>query len=273
MPFAGYKNMAECIQAHSDKADPKAYCAAIMKKAEKDSSMLSCWMCERASFATRDSLEDHAEAVHTHSEVHELLRDAIRKEHGKDNFLRDAADDWVVWASYADDLNDDKLLKASYTISDNGAVTLGKPVEVRRKTTYPQVPGGDETAWLQMDVAATYECKDCSKTFKSLKAMTEHYRNAHDYDGGTAAKRALSSKTEKSSLDTSKDYSTEKRKEMEKKGWAMSGGKFPIADCGDVGDAISRLGQQKGVSNAAVKKHIKKRAKALGCTNKLPDDW
>lgn len=229
MPFAGYKNMAECVQAHSDKADPKAYCASIMKKAEKDSSMLSCWMCERASFATRDSLEDHAEAVHTHSEVHELLRKAIREEHGKDNFLRDAADDWVVWASYADDPNDDKLLKASYTISDNGAVTLGKPVEVRRKTSYPQVPGGEEAAWLQF--------------------VPKGQR-----------------------VDTSKDYSTEKRKEMEKKGHAMKGGKFPIADCGDVKDAISRLGSQKGLSNAAVKRHIKKRAKALNCSN-LPDDW
>lgn len=34
MPFAGYKNFAACVSANSDKANPEAYCAVIMRSVE-----------------------------------------------------------------------------------------------------------------------------------------------------------------------------------------------------------------------------------------------
>src|SRR5574342_252510 len=64
-----------------------------------------------------------------------------------------------------------------------------------------------------------------------------------------------------------KDYSAEKRRELAKKGHAMAGGRYPIVDCGDVKDALHRIGTGKG-SKAAIVAHIRKRAKALGC--KIP---
>ena len=33
-PFAGYTDFEACVAANRDKADPKAYCATIMRKAE-----------------------------------------------------------------------------------------------------------------------------------------------------------------------------------------------------------------------------------------------
>jgi len=35
MPFGGYKNFAACLKANSDKKDPKAYCATIMRATEE----------------------------------------------------------------------------------------------------------------------------------------------------------------------------------------------------------------------------------------------
>lgn len=35
MPFAGYKNFDECVAKNSEKSDPKAYCATIMRKVEE----------------------------------------------------------------------------------------------------------------------------------------------------------------------------------------------------------------------------------------------
>src|SRR5688572_11985478 len=35
MPFAGYKNFAACVKANSDKKDPDAYCATIMRDVEE----------------------------------------------------------------------------------------------------------------------------------------------------------------------------------------------------------------------------------------------
>ena len=35
MPFAGYKDFADCVAKNQDKSDPEAYCAVIMRKVEK----------------------------------------------------------------------------------------------------------------------------------------------------------------------------------------------------------------------------------------------
>ena len=34
MPFAGYRDFADCVRRNSSKRDPKAYCATIQRKAE-----------------------------------------------------------------------------------------------------------------------------------------------------------------------------------------------------------------------------------------------
>ena len=66
-----------------------------------------------------------------------------------------------------------------------------------------------------------------------------------------------------------KDYPEEKRKEFAKKGWALSDGSFPIADCGDVKDAQHRVGTSKH-SPGTIKAHVKKRWRALGCGGREP---
>lgn len=68
-----------------------------------------------------------------------------------------------------------------------------------------------------------------------------------------------------------RDYSPEQRDAMAKDGRAMPDGSFPIADEEDLRNAIQAIGRASDPK--AAKKHIKKRAKALGKTDLLPEDW
>lgn len=74
-------------------------------------------------------------------------------------------------------------------------------------------------------------------------------------------------------LDLFKDYDAETRREFAKKGWAMPDGSYPIADGGDLQNAIHALGRGGNNPHSAIKAHIVKRAKALGLADKLPPDW
>jgi hypothetical protein len=93
-------------------------------------------------------LQDHAEAVHSFNDIERLLGDTIREAYGREAnaltgqernyvWVVDVADDWVVFQ--VESANDCNLYKASYTISADNVVTLGKPVEVVRKTVYDPI--------------------------------------------------------------------------------------------------------------------------------------
>lgn len=68
-----------------------------------------------------------------------------------------------------------------------------------------------------------------------------------------------------------RDVSTEERKKLADKGQAMPDGSFPIANEGDLKNAIQAIGRAKDPD--AAKRHIKKRAKALGKEDLIPEEW
>jgi hypothetical protein len=72
--------------------------------------------------------------------------------------------------------------------------------------------------------------------------------------------------------DLEKKVSAAQRKEYAKTGVAMKNGDFPIPDEGHLRAAIGRLANYTG-NKAAARRHIIKRAKALGKTSMLPKDW
>jgi hypothetical protein len=63
------------------------------------------------------------------------------------------------------------------------------------------------------------------------------------------------------------DYTAAQRKEMAGKGEALPDGSFPIANEADLMAAMQSIGRAKNPARA--KRHIKRRAKALGLTDKL----
>jgi hypothetical protein len=68
-----------------------------------------------------------------------------------------------------------------------------------------------------------------------------------------------------------REFSDEKRKELAGKGHAMKDGSFPIENVTDLHNAIQSIGRSKNY--AKTKSHIIQRAKDLGATSVLPDDW
>jgi hypothetical protein len=71
------------------------------------------------------------------------------------------------------------------------------------------------------------------------------------------------------------DYNTEQRRKMASTGAALPGGRYPIRNESDLRNAIHALGRAKGGASgrAVVKRFIIRRARALGLTSVLPDDW
>jgi hypothetical protein len=66
-------------------------------------------------------------------------------------------------------------------------------------------------------------------------------------------------------------FPQEKRDQFADRGIAMDDGSYPIPDKDALQRAIQSYGRAK--DPAAVKRHIMKRARALGATDLLPDDW
>lgn len=66
-------------------------------------------------------------------------------------------------------------------------------------------------------------------------------------------------------------FGQETREKYADSGTAMPDGSFPIPDKDALRRAIQSIGRAK--DPAAAKKHICKRAKALGAESMLPDDW
>ena len=66
-------------------------------------------------------------------------------------------------------------------------------------------------------------------------------------------------------------FTTAQRKEEAKAGHAMPDGSYPISNKKDLENAIRSWG--RGGAREDVKAHIKRRAKALGAEDMIPDNW
>lgn len=67
-------------------------------------------------------------------------------------------------------------------------------------------------------------------------------------------------------------YNTDDRKRMASSGAAMDDGSYPIADEGDLDNAIHAVGRG-GADHNAIRRHVISRAKSLGASSKIPDNW
>lgn len=68
------------------------------------------------------------------------------------------------------------------------------------------------------------------------------------------------------------DLSQEARMEAASRGEAMPDGSYPARDCEELGHAVHAYGRETG-DKAALRRFLIRRSVALGCTDKIPDDW
>jgi hypothetical protein len=89
----------------------------------------------------------------------------------------------------------------------------------------------------------------------------------------TAARERMAALMSGGEEELFRDIGTDKRKELAKKGAAMPDGSYPISTVGDLKNAIRAYGRAKEGDKAKVRRHIKKRARALGKTDLIPESW
>jgi hypothetical protein len=87
---------------------------------------------------------------------------------------------------------------------------------------------------------------------------------------GAAGTAGCELKTEHCELGK-RDVSDKERERLAEQDKAMPDGSYPIANQSDLRNAIQAFGRAKNPE--AVRAHIVRRAKQLGCTNLLPADW
>lgn len=69
-----------------------------------------------------------------------------------------------------------------------------------------------------------------------------------------------------------RQFTAAQRQRAAASGAAMPGGRYPIENSSDLHNAIHAIGRGKG-SHEAIRQHIIARAKKLGLTDQLPEDW
>jgi hypothetical protein len=70
-----------------------------------------------------------------------------------------------------------------------------------------------------------------------------------------------------------KQFSPEEREELSKKGQALPDGSYPIRNESDLKNAIQAYGRSNPEDRAKVRTHIRKRARALGGEELIPEGW
>jgi hypothetical protein len=108
------------------------------------------------------------------------------------------------------------------------------------------------------------------KVAQSKEALAAAKKKADEVKAAKKAERAEMEKAADAYF-AKKDFSADDRKKLADEGKAMPDGSFPIENGADLENAIHAVGRAK--NPGAAKAHIKRRAKALGLEDKLPDTW
>jgi 2'-5' RNA ligase len=80
-------------------------------------------------------------------------------------------------------------------------------------------------------------------------------------------------KTIMTGLETKREISVDRRKQLATSGKAMPDGSYPIEHVGDLKNAVTAYGRAPKDKRPALKAHIMKHAKRLNAMNMVPGDW
>jgi hypothetical protein len=172
-----------------------------------------------------------------------------------DPLPQESEDSEVAMAMYDSSIGKREMANAPY--EDVEDMDKAKPnyedmIQPRRGGSTPSNP--------RLYEAVVREAKDKFDVYPSAVAngwvVQEYKRRGGTYKGENMDKR---------------DYSMDARRDMAASGMAMPDGSFPIANGGDLQNAIQSVGRASNY--AAAKEHIVRRARALGMMDMLPEDW
>ena len=190
-------------------------------------------------------------------------------------FTEEEEDEIKVLRMEKESLESELRLKRAYASAD--MAQMAEDGVAMADGTYPILTSDD----LFDAVRINYRAKS-SDLRKHIEQRAEHLERADLLPPEWAEKAAeeaefVSSLMELEMLEAElptgekREYTDDTRQEYAERGLAMDDGSYPIRDVGDLKNAIQAFGRSKNPD--ATKKHIKKRARALGATELLPDNW
>ena len=190
-------------------------------------------------------------------------------------FTEDEADEIKVLRMEKESLESELRLKRAYASADTSQ--MAEDGVAMADGSYPILTSDD----LFDAIRINYRAKSLDLR-KHIEQRAEHLERSDLLPPEWAEKAAeeaqfMSSLMELEMLEAElptgekREYTGETREDYAKRGLAMEDGSYPIRDVGDLKNAIQAFGRAKNPD--ATKKHIKKRARALGATELLPDNW
>lgn len=111
----------------------------------------------------------------------------------------------------------------------------------------------------------------CSACIVSIPAFAEAWVSNGEAPAGFFGEETEAEAASIEITEEMRDVPQDERDRRAKDGTALPDGSFPIGSCEDVSNAVKLWGHASDPAKA--KAHIKKRARALGCTEQLPEDW
>lgn len=156
---------------------------AALETKDEDMSLLECEHegCNR-KFMDAAMLHDHAASVHTLSEKRSLVSKAVRTIHGRDSFLIDLSDDWLVYDVFEEN-SGYVLYRQSYELDNAGNVKLkGNPSEVVRKVSYIPAPKVETAESTLSSVGITFATDDAYESDDEKKKRKKRKKKKDDDD-------------------------------------------------------------------------------------------
>ena len=210
---------------------------------------------ENPAMSVRIYKEDDGKWEPTAYSIGMMYKDAQVADINNHSMEDDEMDSEVAMAMYDSSIGKREMANAPYEDAED--MDKAKPnyedmIKPRRSGSTPSNP--------RLYEAVVREAKDKFDVYPSAVAngwvVQEYKRRGGTYKGENMDKR---------------DYSMDARRDMAASGMAMPDGSFPIANGGDLQNAIQSVGRASNY--AAAKEHIVRRARALGMMEMLPEDW
>jgi hypothetical protein len=210
---------------------------------------------DNPAMAVRIYKEDDGKWKPTAYSIGMMYKDAKIADINNHTMEDDEMDSEIAMAMYDSSIGKREMANAPY--EDDEDMDKAKPdyedmIKPRRGGSTPSNP--------RLYERVIREAKDRFDVYPSAVAnawvVGEYKRRGGTYKGENMDKR---------------DYSMDARRDMAASGMAMPDGSFPIANGGDLQNAIQSVGRASNY--AAAKEHIVRRARALGMMDMLPEDW
>ena len=244
------------------KWEPTAYSIGMMYKDAQvadinNHSMEDDKMDSEVAMAMYDSSIGKREMANAPYEDAEDMKTYYSDDEEMDKWDNMAKACWVGYEQQGMKEKDGRMVPNCVYVGKSDDMEKAKPnyedmIEPRRGGSTPSNP--------RLYEAVVREAKDKFDVYPSAVAngwvVQEYKRRGGTYKGENMDKR---------------DYSMDARRDMAASGMAMSDGSFPIANGGDLQNAIQSVGRASNY--AAAKEHIVRRARALGMIDMLPEDW